>query len=153
MSTEDEKFPKHSRAAHFKLVPIRLASMNVLDVSIFAAEHVWFSGASSRQQETLVHCCLCKSSCRQTCHQPSRFSLKLSLLSFVPMWLLLDLSFSKYPDSLQEICPMNILSFPNISTLILLFRLLALSHKHFWELTAKVEFWPVPDGIKWNRSN
>lgn len=27
--------------------------------------------------------------------------------------------------------------------IILLFRLLALSHKHFWELTAEVEFWPV----------
>lgn len=64
----------------------------------------------------------------------------MSLLSSVP---LLDLSFSKCPDHVQEICPMDILSFPNISILILLFRLLALSYKHFWELTAEVEFWPV----------
>lgn len=54
--------------------------------------------------------------------------LKMSLLSSVP---LLDLSFSKCPDHVQEICPMDILSFPNISILILLFRLLALSYKHF----------------------
>lgn len=70
MFTEDEKLPKHSRAAHFKLLPIRLVSVNVSDVSIFAAEQVWFTRGSSRQQETLAHCCLCQSFCRQPCHHP-----------------------------------------------------------------------------------
>lgn len=40
MSMEDQKFPKHSRAAHFKLVPIRLAGVDVSHMSIFVAEQV-----------------------------------------------------------------------------------------------------------------
>lgn len=40
MSMEDQKFPKHSRAAHFKLVPIRLAGVDVSHMSISVAEQV-----------------------------------------------------------------------------------------------------------------
>lgn len=86
---EDQKFPKHSRAVHFKLVPIRLARVDVSHVSIFVAEQVLSTGALSRQRETLARRCLGASS-HLVGRQATTLSIGNAPSTPVPLWPLLS---------------------------------------------------------------
>lgn len=135
--------------------------MDISHMSIFVAEQVWSTGASTRQWETLTHLLPpVWVILWQSCHHPLCPLWKCYLCSLF-LWPLLDLSFSKCPDPVQEICPMDILNFPNISIWIVLFRLLALPYKHFLRAHCRggilSSAWRTPwrllvAGMKWNRS-